>query len=40
MEPMTIPEGVYYGTDTGNFYNEVTKDGMGIEFYEKWVAIS
>ena len=33
-----IPTGVYYGTDTGNFYNETTKEGQGQTFYDKWVS--
>ena len=34
----TIPNGVYYGTDTDNFYDEVTKEGKGTEFYQQWIS--
>lgn len=33
-----IPKGIYFGTDTGNFYNETTKEGQGQAFYDKWIA--
>lgn len=33
-----IPSGIYYGTDTDNFYNDTTKEGQGQEFFQKWIS--
>ncbi len=32
-----VPENVYYGSDTDNFYSKITQSGMGNEFYQKWI---
>lgn len=31
-----IPEGVYYSKEMSNFYDQVTHQGMGHDFYQKW----
>jgi hypothetical protein len=31
-----IPEGVTYSVEADNFYLDVTRTGMGNEFYSKW----
>ncbi len=33
-----IPKEIYYGTDTQNFYHEVSASRQDSEFYNKWIS--
>ena len=37
-ENPAVPKGVYYGTDTDNFYNDATKEGQGEAFHKAWIS--